>query len=123
MRDSFEFTWHSPLTQEDWKKLSDAELENAMSVTFQTPQGRQVRYIKCEVLDKIRAEIINLANAYDYQQSFNHGLMRAVQIIDKYREEQEDNGFFDEIMDDESEDEETYEKIKEIIDKVKEQEE
>jgi hypothetical protein len=44
-----------------------------------------------------------------------------LQIIDKYREEQEDNGFFDEIMDDES-DGEVYEKIKEIIDKVKEQE-
>lgn len=36
--------------------------------------------------------------------------------------EQEDNGFFDEIMDD-SEDGEVYEKIKEIIEKVKEQEE
>ena len=36
--------------------------------------------------------------------------------------EQKDNGFFDEIMNDESEDEETYEKIKEIIAKVKEQE-
>jgi len=35
--------------------------------------------------------------------------------------EQEDNGFFDEIMDD-SEDGEVYEKIKEIIAKVKEQE-
>lgn len=37
-------------------------------------------------------------------------------------EPQEDNGFFDEIMDD-SEDEVVYEKIKEIIAKVKEQEE
>ena len=57
MSDSFEFTLHSPLTKEDWNKISDAELENTMSVTFQTPQGRQVRFIKCEVLDKIRAEI------------------------------------------------------------------
>ena len=57
MTDEFEFTLHSPLTKEDWYKLSDAEYENTMSVTFQTLQGRQVRYIKCEVLDKIRAEI------------------------------------------------------------------
>ena len=35
---------------------------------------------------------------------------------------QDDNGFFDEIMDD-SEDGVVYEKIKEIIEKVKEQEE
>lgn len=41
-----------------------------------------------DILDKIRAEIIDLANAYDYQQAFNHGLMRAVQIIDKYRSEE-----------------------------------
>lgn len=57
MTDEFEFTLHSPLTKEDWNKISDAELENTMSVTFKTPQGRQVRYIKCEALDKIRAEI------------------------------------------------------------------
>lgn len=43
-----------------------------------------------EKLDGIKTEIIDLANAYDYQQSFNHGLMRAVQIIDKYMAESED---------------------------------
>ena len=64
MSDSFEFTLHSPLTKEDWNKISDAEHENIMSVTFQTPQGRQVRYIKCEVLDKIIAEISNLNCEY-----------------------------------------------------------
>lgn len=57
MSDSFEFTLHSPLTKEDWNKIADVEHENTMFVTFQTPQGRQVRYIKCDVLDKIRAEI------------------------------------------------------------------
>jgi hypothetical protein len=42
------------------------------------------------VLDKIRADIANLADAdayCDYQQGFNFGLMRAAQIIDKYRKE------------------------------------
>lgn len=57
MSDNFEFTLHSPLTKEDWNKLSDAELENTMSVTFQTPQGRQVKFINCKGLDKIKAEI------------------------------------------------------------------
>lgn len=40
-------------------------------------------------LDKIRAEIVDLADADaygDYQQGFNFGLMRAVQIIDKCKE-------------------------------------
>ena len=46
-------------------------------------------------LDKIRAEIADLADsdAYgDYQQGFNYGLMRAAQIIDKYRKPQESEG-------------------------------
>lgn len=86
MSDSFEFTWHSPLTQEDWKKLSDAELENTLSVTFQTPQGRQVKYIKCEVLDKIRAEIDSYCSN---NRDRNDGLYIAMRIIDRYKAESE----------------------------------
>ena len=87
------------------------------------------------MLDKIRAEIEaeikGCETAIDmYKENpdivlcyktFIQSYTKTLQIIDKYREEQEDNGFFDEIMDDES-DGEVYEKIKEIIDKVKEQE-
>jgi len=83
MIDEFEFTLHSPLTKEDYEKLSDAELENTMSVTFQTPQGRQVKYIKCEVLDKIRAEI----DQYLFQNEFGSEYRKEVlQIIDKHKE-------------------------------------
>lgn len=85
MSDSFEFTLHSPLTQEDWNKISDAEHENTMFVTFQTPQGRQVRYIKCEVLDKIRAEILVLDDAdYDFD-GYYKAVTDALKIIDKYK--------------------------------------
>ena len=44
------------------------------------------------ILDKIRAEIADLADADaygDYQQGFNFGLMKAAQIIDKYKAESE----------------------------------
>lgn len=76
------------------------------------------------VIDKVRAEI-EAARYIDKDTKLcknanASGLEVAMQIIDKYRKEQEDNGFF-EIMDDES-DGEVYEKIKEIIEKVKEQE-
>ena len=92
MNDSIEFTLHSPLTEEDWNKLLDVELEKTTSITFQTPQGRQVKYIKCEVLDKIRAEI---EQAYckvenDYDHGRNYGLYMATQIIDKYKAEGSD---------------------------------
>ncbi len=96
MSDNFEFTLHSPLTKEDWNKLSDAELENTISVTFQTPQGRQVKYIKCEVLDKIKAEIKEW-----YWQADKQALAKDpcvvdamvdlfIRTIDKYKPESED---------------------------------
>jgi len=91
MSDGFEFALHSPLTKEDWNKISDAEHENTISVTFQTPQGRQVKYIKCEVLDKIRAEIYlkqyDFMSDKDYDEGIRFGLMLAYQIIDKYKAE------------------------------------
>lgn len=67
-------------------------------------------------------EYIQSTNESDYtkEQAMIIAYENIREII--YGREQEDNGFFDEIMDDESEDEETYEKIKEIIEKVKEQE-
>lgn len=91
MSDNFEFTLHSPLTKEDWNKLSDSELENTMSVTFQTPQGRQVRFIKCEVLDKIRAEIeTDLSHfCFDEWGNENPTWKEIKAIIDKYKAESE----------------------------------
>jgi hypothetical protein len=92
MSDSFEFTSHSPLTKEDWNKISDAEFENTTSVTFQTPQGRQVRYIKCEVLDKIRAEIEALPKTYPFVNHIDTYVKEddVKKIIDKYKAESEE---------------------------------
>lgn len=54
---------------------------NTIVITFQTPQGRQVKYIKCDVLDKIKAEIIELRSRQ------NVGVMECLDIIDKYMSE------------------------------------
>ena len=95
MSDSFEFNLHSPLGQEDWNKIADAEFESTTSVTFQTPQGRRVRYVKLDVLDKIRAEIESCRedeepHLCDYRYHRNEGLDMALDIIDKYKAESED---------------------------------
>lgn len=90
MNDKFEFTLHSPLTKEDWNKLSDAELENTISVTFQTPQGRKVKYIKCEVLDTLRAEIVKLDDinpGYPMDMIIHINKDEVLQIIDKCKAE------------------------------------
>ena len=88
MSDNFEFTLHNPLTKEDWNKLADVELENTDYVTFQTPQGRQVKYIKCDILNKIRAEIEqkakpNVLGGRANGKSIRYGLCIALDIIDK----------------------------------------
>ena len=93
----FKCTLHSPLTKEDWNKIADVEHEKTTSVTFQTPQGRQVRYIKCEVLDKIRAEIEALIEWHDCPIEYDNGndawyceaCNQAIKIIDKYKAESE----------------------------------
>ena len=90
MSDSFEFTLHNPLTKEDWNKISDAELEHTESITFQTPQGRQVKYIKCDVLDKVRNEIERLHYHPKLDFIKNDEVVEMVlDIIDKYKAESE----------------------------------
>ena len=86
MSDSFGFSLHSPLTQGDWNKITDAEYENTTSVTFQTPQGRRVRYVRLDVLDRIRAEIDSYCGD---NRDRNDGLYIAMRIIDKYKAESE----------------------------------
>ena len=92
MTDEFELTLHSPLTKEDWNKLSDAEHENTMYVTFQTPQGRQMRYIKCEVLNKIIAEIETDLSFFCFDEwgNENSEWKEVKAIINKYKAESED---------------------------------
>lgn len=82
MIDEFEFTLHSPLTKEDWEKISDAELENTISITFQTPQGRQVKYIRSDVLDKVRTEIEHMIPCSKETLSMKLGVL---EIINKYK--------------------------------------
>ena len=92
MSDNFEFTLHSQLTKEDWDKISDVEHEKTTSVTFQTPQGRQVRYIRSDVLGKIRTEIEALSNANPSYWHSGDMVDRddVLEIIDKYKIESED---------------------------------
>ena len=92
--DSFEVTLHSPLTKEDWNKILDVEHEKTRSITFQTPQGKQVRYIKCDVLSKIKTDIEQL-KLHKAQFLTSDGKVyidskEVLKIIDKYKAESED---------------------------------
>lgn len=91
MNGSFELTLNNPLTKEDWDKIMDVELEKTPSVTFKTPKGRQVKYIKADILDKIRAEIEQ--TFLDDAAMQEYTIEECLRIIDKYKaESEEDNG-------------------------------
>lgn len=41
-----EMTLHNPLTDEEWRSLTDAELENTTRLYFETPSGKKVEFTK-----------------------------------------------------------------------------
>ena len=46
MSDKYEFTLNSPLTDEDWDKITDVEFENTKSISFRTKSGKTVEFAK-----------------------------------------------------------------------------
>lgn len=44
--DNFEFTLHSPITDEEWDLLTDVNLDHTDNITFQTKNGKKVRFVK-----------------------------------------------------------------------------
>lgn len=46
MSDTYGMTLNSPMTREDWAKLTDANMEHTQSVTFQTEGGKEVEFVK-----------------------------------------------------------------------------
>ena len=61
MADSFELHLNSPLTKEDWDKITDAELEHTTKITYETPSGKKVVFIP---LEKIKSDIGSLIDNY-----------------------------------------------------------
>ena len=43
---SFEMTLNSPLTKEDWAKITDANMEHTTAVKFQTEGGKEAEFMK-----------------------------------------------------------------------------
>ncbi len=46
MIDEIKFTLNSPLTQEDWNKITDAEFEHSDTIYFSTPSNKEVEFKK-----------------------------------------------------------------------------
>ena len=52
MNDTFTLHLNSSLTEDDWNKIRDAELEHTERIWYSTPSGRKVAFINENVLDK-----------------------------------------------------------------------
>lgn len=57
MVDKFELRLKNPLTQDDFYKITDAELEKTKRIWFTTPSGKQVGFIPESVVGDIKADI------------------------------------------------------------------
>lgn len=75
---------NSPLSKENWDLLMDVEMEKTQKIWFTTPSGRRVDFYNADVLDKIRAEIIENAKG-TMNDTRAEGLYMALIIVDKYR--------------------------------------
>ena len=44
--DEFSIELHNPLTSEEWAMICDYELDNTTEITFHTPKGKDVKFVK-----------------------------------------------------------------------------
>jgi hypothetical protein len=85
------------ISEEDWNKLTDPELERTTRIFFKTPSGKRVEYIRADVLDKIRTEIMDInvvrdeysQRQNDYCDGVEFAKKICLQIINKYKSESE----------------------------------
>ena len=80
---------NSPISKEDWDKLTDVELEVSDHIWFTTPSGKRVDYVKADVLEQIQVDI------YEHFMTIDGGVhdksaLKCMEIIDKYKAESED---------------------------------
>jgi hypothetical protein len=85
--DSFSIELNNPLDEEAWKVIEDVELDNTERIYFITPSDKRVEFIKADVLDKIRAEVMNLTDGETPERIWN---VDVLQIIGKYITESEE---------------------------------
>jgi hypothetical protein len=46
MKDTFEFTLNSPLTEEQWDMITDVDFDRTDRITFHTKHGKEVEFTK-----------------------------------------------------------------------------
>lgn len=89
MNNTLTLTLNHPLTESDWDKICDVELEKTKHIWFETSSGKRVDFIRADILDVIRAEIERLHYHPKLDFIKNDKVVEmALDIIDKYKAEQ-----------------------------------
>lgn len=86
----YQLTLNSPMTKEDWNKITDANMEYTKSVTFQTEGGKEVEFVK----------VVRCKDCKHYYQNFCGfcGLLRKEHAADWFcadGKRRDDNGISD----------------------------
>lgn len=80
-----------PIDEKTWDILTDAELNNTKRIWFETKSGKEVAFIKEDVLDEIKAKIEEGAKIIHYvNMEKAKALYWCLEVIDKYTEESEE---------------------------------
>lgn len=66
--EAIELSLRSPLTQEDYDRIMDTDLERTYALSFNTPKGGRVRFIKEENVNEFIEQVVTAL------QDINHAL-------------------------------------------------
>lgn len=81
-----------PIDEKTWDAIADTEFDNTKRIFFKTKSGKEVAFIKEDVLDQIKAKIEEGAKIIHYvNMEKAKALYWCLEVIDKYTEESEDN--------------------------------
>ena len=86
--DTFTLHLNSPLTEDDWNKIADAELESTERIWYSTPSGKRVEFINANVINKIMEELVSKKDSGQWSTAVQYGMLKAILIIDKYRQKE-----------------------------------
>lgn len=88
---NFSMELKHPIDEETWDKLTDAEFDKTKRIFFKTKSGKEVAFIKEDVLDQIKAKIEEGAKIVQHVNIEKaKALCWCLDVIDKYMAESEE---------------------------------
>lgn len=76
-------TFNNPLSESDWDKVCDVELEKTKHIWFETPSGRKVSFVKVDaIMQKIDKELGRQRTNNRYNEGYADGILYVWKVID-----------------------------------------